>query len=711
MSAAAARALLNAGQLLAAQQACEYALARQESAELRFLLGTALYRQGNREAAVAAFDRSLAAEPARHDVRFARGSVLAELGRRDAAAVDLEACFAAAPDSPAMATALAIVREDMGEFDAAMALYSRAVELDPGSLPARLNRGNLFLRMKRHEDALREFDELAARVREPAAHVNRAQALFALFRDEEALAAAEAALAIDPLHVLAAFNRAYALSALGRIPEAERAFLDARALAPAEFEAISHQDAYGTWKESPPDARTIALLRSMQEQQICDWHRRDEAIERVLALPGAPAILARRHLDIAFDLLALPLGEDGQLAVETHIAQAFPARTLDTRRGAPGDRIRVGFLSPDFRSHPMAWLSPPVLRGLDRARFQVVGYALNPDNGDAERMKLLRATDRFIDASRWTDEEVARRIAADGIDVLVECGGYCEGTRPGILASRPSPVQASWLGMPGTLGLASVDYRLSDAFCTPEAAQPGWIEKLVLLPETHLVYEPPEAADAPSREALGLPADAFVYCCLSNPLKIEPTIFASWMRILHAVPGSALWLFAEKPLAQRNLRREAAAAGVDPQRLLFAARQPHATFGAAAARADLFLDTHWFGAHTTAMDVLWAGLPLLTCAGETMASRLAGSLLHAARLPELVVESLADYEAAAIRLARQPQELDGLRKRLAAARTDSPLFDNAARVRAFGNALAAMHERRIAGLPPATLVAGRDFPA
>jgi protein O-GlcNAc transferase len=713
MSASAARALLGAGQFGAAQRLCEAALARQDDAELRFLLGTAFYRQGLREAATVAFDRALALDAGRHDVRFARGSVLAEMGRKAAAATDLEACLAAAPRSSELAVALAIVREDLGELDAAMALYDRAIELDPASIPARLNRGTLLLRKRRYEDALREFDALASRSPLPAAHVNRAQALFALFRDEEALAAADAALAIEPRHPLAAYNRAYALAALGRVLEAEQAFRQAREIDPAQFRAISLEDAYGGWKECEPDARTIAMLRAVQLQQLCDWRRRDEAVARIRELPDSPPVLARRHMEVAFDVLGMPLGPDGQLAVQRHIARAFPANPLALpARASAGPRIRVGFLSPDFRSHPMAWLSKQVLRGLDRERFQVLGYALNPDSPDPERLALLRAADRFIDASRWTDEEVARRIAADGVDVLVECGGYCEGTRPGILALRGAPVQASWLGLPGTLGFPSVDYRLSDAWCTPESEQEHWVEKLVLLPETQLVYDPPaEPAAPPTREALGLPTDAFVYTCLSNPLKIEPTIFAAWMEILAAVPSSVLWIFAVNPLAQANLRREIEGAGIDPARLLFASSQPHAEFGAAAACADLFLDTRWFGAHTTAMDVLWGGLPLLTCTGEAMAARLAGSLLHAARLPELVVSSLESYVATAIRLARSPAELAELRRRLREARTAAPIFDAPARIRAFGNALVAMHERRVAGLPPATLVAGRDFPA
>lgn len=707
MSAAAARSLLAAGQLGAAQRLCEAALALGESLELRFLLGSSLYLQGRHRAALASLDRCLALDASRHDIRFARASTLAALDRKAEAAAEMQVCLQAAPDSAELATALAVLREDLGEPDAAMELYESALRCDPACVPARLNRGTLLLRQQRPLEALREFDTLAERTALPAAHINRAQALFALFRDEDALAAAEAALAIEPRQVLAAVNRAYALAALGRTAESEEAFRRARQMDPARYARIIAEPAYGAWLECGPDPLSIAMLRAIQRLQHCDWRRRDEAIARVRALPGHPLadLLARRHMEAAFDVLALPLSAGEQRSIEGHVGRAFPLRQLARGEAAPGGRIRVGFLSPDFRQHPMAWLSRLLLRRMDRGRFEVSAYALNPDIGDPLRLALLQEADRFVDASSLSDGEIAARIAADRIDVLIECGGYCEGARPAILGHRPAPVQASYLGMPGTLGLDSIDYRISDAWCTPPDAQPDWAEKLVLLPETHLVYDPPERLPVPpARAALGLPEEGFVFCCMSNPLKLEPTMFAAWMRLLREVRGSVLWLYADKDLARENLRREARAAGIDASRLVFASRQPRDVFIAAVSRADLFLDTRYFGAHTTAMDVLWAGVPVLTCPGETMASRLGGSLMHAARLPELVVENLDAYVETALRLARSPGELAGLRTRLREARTAAPIFNVPDRVLGFERAVRAMHLRRLEGLSPATLV-------
>lgn len=709
-----AAALLAAGRLAEAQAACETALRHGESFDLRFALASALYQQRRYAAAATQLERCVELEPSRHDARFAWASALAEYGRKAEAAREVEACLAAAPRSAELMAMLGTLREDLGEPEVALALYERALATDPGSFAAALNRGTLLLKMGRAPEALRALDDLVARVPDsPDAHVNRAQVLLALFRDADALAAADTALRQQPRHLLATLTRANALAALGRTAEAEEAFRLARQMDAAAFEHAIADPGYGGWTESPPDPSTIAMLRATQLQQHCDWTRRDETVSRVRALPGhvLGALLGDRHRAVAFDLLAMPLDAAEQLRIARHFASPILAPVLTRGPRPDGERVRVGFLSPDFRTHPMAWLGRPAIRDLDRSRFEVFAYVLNPDNGDALRPRLLAEADVAVDLATLDDEAAARRIAADGIDVLVECGGYCEGSRPSILARRPSPVQASWLGMPGTLGLEAVDYRLSDAYCTPEPQQAHWTEKLVLLPDTHLAYDPPANVEAPSREALGLPADAFVYACLSNPLKIEPTIFGTWMRILGAVPGSVLWLFAEKDLARENLRRAASAAGVDAARLVFTGRLPRERFCAAAGRADLFLDTRHFGAHTTAMDVLWGGLPLLACPGDTMASRLAASLLEAAHLPELVAADLEGYIATAIRLARNRNELKSLRARVLAARSGAPIFDRASRIRAIEDALLAMHRRRLAGLPPATLAWRAEYGA
>lgn len=663
---------MRAGQFAAAERLCAAEVARAPSAQLWYTLGTA-----------------------RH-----------QLGRCDDAIAALRAARECAPDNASIASMLAALLEERGDVGEALSLYEAALGLDPALFPARLNRGVLCLKLGKAEEALAEFDALAASTRLPAAHINRARALFALFRDREALAAAEAALALAPDDVLAWYNKALALSALGELDAASAAFERAQRCDPRLFAQIAAERSYGGWTDRLPEPLTIAVARGLQQQAVCDWSARERTLEGVRALaelPGA-AELARHHVDFAFDIVALPLDAADQQHWARHAARAFAAIDRAGVRVRAGSRIRVGILSPDFRNHPMAWLTQGLFRGIDRGRFELFGYALNPGNGDPYRAAMAATLDGFADVSRMRDAEVARRITADQVEVLIECGGYCEGTRPGVLARRPAPLQASYLGMPMTLGADFIDYRFSDGCCTPPAAQVHWTERLVLLPETHLAYDPPPALDATPRDALGLPRDGFVFCCMSNPLKIEPVVFRAWMQILREVPDSMLWLFAEKEPVRSNLRTAAHAQGVDPARLAFAGRVPHGRFVADLAQADLFLDTLYFSAHTTALDALWAGVPVLACPGETMASRLAASLLSAARMPELVAPDRESYVQAAIRLGNGRSEMTRLRERAQAARTASPLFDTPSRVRAFERALIAMIERQRAGLPPDTLV-------
>ncbi len=600
--------------------------------------------------------------------------------------------------------------DDVGESDRALEHYDRALSLDPECFPARLNRGVHLLWRKRHAEALAEFDRLAASHPLSAVHVNRARALFGLFLDAEAGEAARKAIELDPKDQSAWYNLALAASAAGRLDEAQQAFGRARAADPKAFARMAGDASYGSWNDMPPHPASIFISRAIERQRLCDWSVRADLVAQLRSTVGlsSAAELAKHHYEYAFDLLALPLSATEQLACASHIARAYDAapKPAAASRTATGPRIRVGFLSPDYRAHPMAWLSRTLFERLDRLRFEVHAYALNPDQGDPLRARMLKLADRFLDVSEWNDDEIAARVATDGIDILIECGGYCMGTRPGILARHAAPVNASYLGMPGTLGTRHVDYRISDAWCTPAATQPLWTERLLLLPETHLVYDPPEvpARAVPDRAALGLPEGAMVFCSLNNPMKIGPDAFAVWMRILRETPGSVLWINATEELARGNLRAAAARAGTDAARLRFGPRLEHDVFVAAVGNADLFLDTFSFSAHTTAMDVLWGGLPLLALPGEAMASRLSASLLQAARLPELVAASVDDYVEKAVRLAKAPDELRELRQRLQAARTASPLFDADARVRAFERGLEAMAARSRAGLPPATLL-------
>jgi predicted O-linked N-acetylglucosamine transferase (SPINDLY family) len=304
-------------------------------------------------------------------------------------------------------------------------------------------------------------------------------------------------------------------------------------------------------------------------------------------------------------------------------------------------------------------------------------YSLRASDANPFERRARAAFEHFVEASELSVTALAQRIREDRIGILIDRNGYTLNAREALFALRPAPIQVNCIGFPGTLGAPWYDYIFTDRFSLPEQLKGFYTERPLYMP--HMAFPSDTtrrpAGPAPSRSACGLPERGFVFCCFNNAYKILPEVFAIWMRLLAATPGSVLWLLEPGAQAQVNLRREAQAAGVDPARLLFAPRVGVSEHVARNAAADLFLDTYPYGAHTTANDALLAGLPLLTCVGETLASRIAGAQLAAIGLPELITRSFAEYEALALKLAREPELLAGYRARLAANRHRSPLFD------------------------------------
>jgi predicted O-linked N-acetylglucosamine transferase (SPINDLY family) len=368
----------------------------------------------------------------------------------------------------------------------------------------------------------------------------------------------------------------------------------------------------------------------------------------------------------------------------------------------PKSRLKLGYLSADFHQHATAYLIAELFELHDRTRFEIWAYSYGADDGSALRQRLVRACDRFTDIGSSSYEAAARQIYADGIDVLVDLKGYTRGARTQILALRPAPIQVNYLGFPGTLGADFVDYIITDRFITPPDQEPFFTEQLVYLPDCYQANDRqrPIAEQTPTRRECSLPETGFVFCCFNNTYKITPEVFTIWMRLLQKLPDSVLWLLEANPAVATNLRREAAARGVALERLVFAPRMSLAEHLARHCRADLFLDTLPVTAHTTGSDALWAGLPVLTCAGETFASRVAGSLLTAIGLPELITHSLAEYEARALHLAVHPNELAALRERLAQNRLTAPLFDTPRFTRHLETAYRMMWEIYLKGEPP-----------
>lgn len=366
-------------------------------------------------------------------------------------------------------------------------------------------------------------------------------------------------------------------------------------------------------------------------------------------------------------------------------------------------KIRLGYLSNDFHDHATALLLVEMLETHDRSLFELHAYSYGKDDGKELRRRLTRAFDRFSDISALSDVEAAQAIHKDGIHILVDLKGFTQATRTSILGLRPAPLQVNYLGYPGTLGVNLCDYIITDSFVTPKAAAADYAESFAYLPHSYQPHGRDSVIGrAPSRSAVGLPESGFVFCCFNQAFKFTPAVFDVWCRLLDSVPDSVLWLLAS-PEAEGNLRNEALMRGVNGARLVFAPDMAQIEHLGRLQLADLVLDTAPYGAHTTASDALWVGTPLVTRPGATFPSRVAGSLLSAVGLPELIIEDKDDYFDIAFALATDAEQLEILRRKLARNRLKSPLFDVVSYTRALESLFQTMWTRYRAGLPHAAI--------
>jgi protein O-GlcNAc transferase len=684
-------ALLRHGQLESARRFFQTATASGAWQAWHFL-GVVQHALGQLEPAAESFRAASAGAPGVPDPRNARATVLSALGRMGEAEQELRQAIASAPAHAPSLLNLAILADMQGRPDEAAMLYDAVIELDPSGFAARLNRGMLRLSRGEATAALQDFDCLTAGPQVPAAvHTNRARALFALHRDRDALAAAREALALEPDNARARLDAAHALASLGQLEECARVIRQG----PHPF----------------LDPLGLYLARALERQGACDWSDRDRLCEtlRQVAKEGRAGVLLQPIM--LTDCLGLPL-EPGEIRMlADSIAGALRARSAGTSASATtpaapaAGRIRVGVLSPEYRIHTGGFVLRRLFLHGNRDRFEYFAYALNPDDDSPVRRELQQLADLFIDVSSWSAAEIAARIQRDGIDLLLDRTGYFAGARPEVLALKPAPLVASYLGQPSTLGAGMADYRVSDVWTTPAETQSDWPERLVLLPAAHAVFEAEHVAPkGGTRSEYDLLEDAVVLCHFDQPHKIEPVVFAVWMRVLAKAPGAILWLLDGGEVARANLRREAALRDVDPERLRFAPARPYEAHLACLAHADLYLNPFLYSSRSIAFNALRAGVPVLMCPGRTMASRLALPFLRDLGLDELLADSPREYEERAIELACDRDALGRMKNKLREASGHAATFDAAEKVRGLERALAAIVERQRSGGAPETLL-------
>jgi predicted O-linked N-acetylglucosamine transferase (SPINDLY family) len=443
-------------------------------------------------------------------------------------------------------------------------------------------------------------------------------------------------------------------------------------------------------EQLPHDAGArVAILLHMEH--MCDWSTLDEDIRILKSILNKPDYLESYQLSRAMPstILSIPhITPQEQLLFAKKYTQismpATPPRSF--RKRLPAEKINIAYFSGDFNQHPVSQLMVEVLELHDREHFNVKAYSDRPSDGSKLRERVEQAVDEFIDITLSSDDIVIQRILSDKIDILVDLSSYTEASRSELLALRPAPIQVNYLGYLGTMGADFIDYLIADDFLVPPGNDVYYSEKIVRLPSYQANDRKYLIKENPGRAACHLPEDAFVFCCFNINYKITPDFFDVWCKLLNNIPGSVLWLFASTEEPMSNLCKEAQKRGVNPERLIFAPWVAIDDHMARLSCADLFLDTAPYNAGTTASNALWAGLPVITCSGQTFSSRMAGSLLTALNVPELITYNLDDYYQLAYELATQPNKRKAIQKKVIANKDTALLFDSEHFTRSLENA-------------------------
>ena len=627
-------------------------------------------------------DEAAKVNPRSADAFFMRGCALQRLNRNADALASFEKALAIRPGFvEALVNHGALLLAEKRHIEA-LKSFDAALAINPAMLEAWNNRGNALSELGRHQDAVASYDKvLTARPEAGDTWINRGTALIALRRFEDALASYDRAVRLSP-------ERADALAGCAN----------------AMFEAKDYERAANAYAAALAREPGYAYARgnlAFSRLHCCDWSSLTADRDDI-----AQGLRQGQRIASPFQAIALcDSPADLKRCANLWSADKYPSvPTVQREQSDKHGKIRVAYLSADFNGHAVATLLAGVCEQHDKSRFETTAISYVDSDGSAMRRRLERAFDRGIDVAGKSDQEVASAIRRLEIDVAVDLMGFTGECRPGILALRPAPLQINFLGFPGTMGSNAFDYIIADPIVIPEEHKQHYSESVVHLPDSYLPADSVRriAARKPTRAEAGLPDEGFVFCSFNASYKFSPEIFEVWMRLLRAVERSVLWLPQMNATAVRNLRAEAARRGVSERRLVFAPfLREDEDHLARLGLADLFLDTLPYNAHSTAVDALWAGVPVLTMCGNAFAGRVASSALTAAGLSDLITMTLEDYEVLALRLAREPQTLAALRARLEHNRNTSALFDTVRYTRNLEAAYLLMWQMQQSGEAPA----------
>jgi predicted O-linked N-acetylglucosamine transferase (SPINDLY family) len=682
-------------------------------AQIHANLGKAHYGLERIDDARRALDEAVRLQPSLADAWNDLGNCHRDQGRLEQAMACFRQANRLAPALPEPWANAADLQIELGEYQQAQASLAKALALAPRFAEAHAVRARAWLAQDRLQQALDEADQaIALRPELAGAHALRGEALARLGRAEAAKTALDQALRLDPAFVgklmskaaMAAnqWLRASAVDYYERVLRFEpdnREALSSRAVELMLLKRFEEAQACArrALALDPGDGLAEYVLTQCA-LQTCDWAAQASALARLRDLLAQGRTSTALN---AFAFMCFDTGPAEQLSCARLTAAEIPRGPSSARGPRRPGKIRLVYLSADFHGHATSWLMSGLVERHDRGRFEVIGLSNGPAIQDTMRRRLAGAFDRFVDIRELDDEAAAELVADLGPDIFVDLKGYTHGARSGLFARRLAAVQVAFLGYPGTMGADFMDYILADRWVIPPGEEAFYDEKVVRLPHSYQVNtERPAGELRFTRQDQGLADDAFVFCAFNNTYKITKAVFEVWMRLVAAMPGSVLWLMGDNPAAANTLKREAAARGVDPARLVFAERLEQAEHLARQELADLFVDTSPVNAHTTASDALWAGVPVVTVPGRAFIGRVAASVVAAAGLPELIAPDMEAYEALALGLASDRARLRTVRERLRWGRSSSPLFDTAGFTRDLERAYETMHARAEAGLAP-----------
>lgn len=693
----------------AAVESCTQAiLLAPDYAEAYSNRGAALMDLQQYQAALENFDKALLLNPRFAEALRNRGGALRKLKYYEAAVESCTKAIALAPDYAKAYSDRGAILMDLHQHQEALANFDKAVLLDPDLAEAYCLRGSAQISLHQYSVALSDLEKAIAIQPDYAqAYCNHGAALTALHQYNNALESINRAVLIDPEMPEAYCNRGAILMHLNQYQAAVESYDKAILVDPNYAKAYSARglalmflnryqaalESYDKAIDLKTDESYVPGLRLHVKGLLCAWDGYEEDTEKL-----ATGVNCGEKVSVPFEMLVISDSPEIQRkAAETFAQDNYPisANLSLIPKRVRRDRIRVGYFSSDYHNHATSYLIAELLELQDRNNFELFGFSFGRDSSDEMRQRIVAAMDKFVDIRQLSDYRVAQLCREMEIDIAVDLKGFTHGCRTGIFAERAAPVQVSYLGYPGTMGTPYIDYLIADQTIIPEESRSCYSEKIVYLPDCYQVNDSRRQISAGpcSRADEGLPEKGFVFCCFNNAYKISPDRFGIWMRLLQSIEGSVLWLLQDDPATTENLRKEAMLRGVSPERLVFAARKPLSEHLARHRLADLFLDTSPCGAHTTASDALWAGLPVLTCAGRTFASRVAASLLHAIHLPDLVTTSDQEYENLATEIGRNPERLREIKERLKCNRLTTPLFDIKAYTRNLEAAYRAIYER------------------